>query len=152
LQWQFDWLYEVARDKLGLNNTEQVKDLVHQKLAESICITAMDNCHGEHQQYESLEDCFDFLAEGTPLGDAYQLGFDTVMCRMVHQVRRLHQELEVFISTDLNQNMVPLRPQTHCSHIGRKSGVVMLDLCASLTFSQLPVVTTAAMTASMSTT
>ena len=55
LQWQFDWLYEVGRARLGLGSVDQVKDLVHQKLAESICTTAMDNCKGEHQQYESLE-------------------------------------------------------------------------------------------------
>ena len=42
-------------------------------------------------------------------GKSYELGANTLLCRMVHQ------------------NMVPLRPDTHCPHIGPLGGGMCVD-------------------------
>lgn len=104
LQWNFDYLLGVGQELLHLNSTAAVQQIVQQKLAASICTTAQTYCVGDNQQYNSTADCFDFLANTTPFGQAYQMGMDTLLCRMVHQ------------------NMVPFRPDVHCPHIGVSGG------------------------------
>ena len=42
-------------------------------------------------------------------GEAWELGRNTLLCRMVHQ------------------NMVPLRPGVHCAHVGPRGGGMCVD-------------------------
>jgi hypothetical protein len=65
------------------------------KVAASICNTAQTFCHGDNAQYESMESCYQYLTGETRFGAAYEVGRDTLLCRMVHQ------------------NMVPYRPSVH---------------------------------------
>ena len=53
-------------------------------------------------------DCASFLQE-VPLGEAYQLGFNTLACRSLHT------------------HMLPLRPAVHCPHIGPTGGDACYD-------------------------
>jgi len=89
---------------MHLNTTAETQAAVHSKLAQSICKTAQTNCVGDNQQYDSMEECYHHLTTQTPFGQAHQMGMDTILCRMVHQ------------------NMVPFRPDVHCSHIGPSGG------------------------------
>ncbi|CAF9911083.1 hypothetical protein IMSHALPRED_009919 [Imshaugia aleurites] len=82
---------------------------VQSKLATSICSTAQQYCVGALQQYSSNATCYNHLTNQTRFGEAYELGRNTVLCRMVHQ------------------NMVPLRPAIHCPHIGPSGGGYCVD-------------------------
>jgi len=109
LQWQFDYLMSVGEQVLQVNSTAEVQSIIQAKLAQSICNTAQTYCNGTNQQYESEETCYEFLNEQVPFGQAYEMGMNTVLCRMVHQ------------------NMVPLRPDVHCSHIGPTGGAYCVN-------------------------
>ncbi|KAF1955000.1 hypothetical protein CC80DRAFT_110428 [Byssothecium circinans] len=74
-------------------------------LAKSICRTHQSYCAGTaDQQYASNEECYHFLTEEIRVGDSFELGMDTLLCRNVHEI------------------MVGFRPGVHCSHIGRDGG------------------------------
>ena len=74
-----------------------------QSLANSICGVAAEHCTGSLQQYNSTADCITFLTD-LDFGAADELGFDTLVCRMVHQA------------------LVPSRPAEYCDAIGPKGG------------------------------
>jgi hypothetical protein len=78
-------------------------------LATSICNIHDANCLGRNKQYSSNDECVNFLTKQVRFGAAYELGRNTVLCRMVHQ------------------NMVMLRPEVHCAHIGRDGGGMCAD-------------------------
>ncbi|KAL8919211.1 MAG: hypothetical protein Q9172_005084 [Xanthocarpia lactea] len=103
-QWTFEYLIAAAGKKFGTNSTEATVRVLTQTIATSICGTAMQNCNGTNAQYTSREECFNFLTKNIRFGQAYELGRNTLLCRMVHQ------------------NMVPFRPDVHCSHIGKTGG------------------------------
>ncbi|GAA5981226.1 hypothetical protein JCM10908_004029 [Rhodotorula pacifica] len=79
------------------------------KAAVDICPTAMEFCTGENQQYKSYDECYDFMTVQRPWGGALQGGHDTVLCRYVHR------------------NMVPIRPDEHCPHVGPSGGTMCVD-------------------------
>lgn len=99
LEWQFDWLLQRGMTMFGFNSTTAVISATSGLLAQSICATATTYCTGDNLQYNSTAACLDFLTKGIRFGTGYELGMNTLMCRMVHQ------------------NMVPFRPDVHCSHI-----------------------------------
>lgn len=109
LQWSFDTITEVMMGKLNLTSEDTAIAFATQKLAQSICATAMDSCNGTNTQYASTNECMSYLTTKVPFGNAYELGFDTLLCRMAHQP------------------MVPMRPSVHCSHIGPSGG----DYCVN---------------------
>ncbi|ROW07798.1 hypothetical protein VMCG_03582 [Cytospora schulzeri] len=109
LQWSFDTITEVMMSKLNLTSESTAIAFATQKIAESICATAMDSCNGTNTQYASTKECLNFLTTQVAFGNAYELGFDTLLCRMTHQP------------------MVPMRPSVHCSHIGPSGG----DYCVN---------------------
>lgn len=73
-QWTVDYLLETAGNALGVSDTEKVVAFVREKLAGSICDTAMTYCNGTNAQYDSKESCNKFLGEEIRFGEAYELG------------------------------------------------------------------------------
>lgn len=84
-----------------LNATTPIEaiQILSGKVAASICNTAQTFCLGPNAQYDSMESCYQYLTAETRFGAAYEVGRDTLLCRMVHQ------------------NMVPFRPSVHWSVI-----------------------------------
>lgn len=109
----FDFLIETLLGAMAkhLNTTSQteVVDHVSQILAQTICKTHEENCHGEDQQYDNMEQCLDFLLNKTRFGHPFELGKDTLLCREVHEL------------------MVKYRPGEHCPHIGPSGGEYCVD-------------------------
>ncbi|KAF2679928.1 hypothetical protein K458DRAFT_393491 [Lentithecium fluviatile CBS 122367] len=73
-------------------------------IAKSICSTHTKYCNGTNTQYESPEECYGFLTKEIRVGESFELGMDTLLCRNVHEI------------------MVKFRPDVHCSHIGKTGG------------------------------
>ncbi|KAL8706244.1 MAG: hypothetical protein Q9201_000681 [Fulgogasparrea decipioides] len=101
--WTVDYL-QAAGKILHTNSIQATITVLTQAIAQSICGTAMTFCNGTNTQYENEEECLGFLTKGIRFGAAYELGKNTLLCRMVHQ------------------NMVPYRPDVHCSHVGKTGG------------------------------
>lgn len=74
------------------------------KIASSICNSHTIYCHGLNAQYDSWDECYNFLTTKIRVGQSFELGMDTLMCRSVHEL------------------MVKYRPEVHCSHIGPTGG------------------------------
>ncbi|KAL8659976.1 MAG: hypothetical protein Q9226_000139 [Calogaya cf. arnoldii] len=103
-QWTVDYLIGAAGVKFGTKTPGATTRALTKAIAKSICGTAMKSCNGTNAQYTSSEECYHFLTRKVRFGKAYELGKNTLLCRMVHQ------------------NMVPFRPDVHCSHIGKTGG------------------------------
>ena len=78
-------------------------------IADGICGNHDRYCNGTNTQYEDLNACMTYLTKQTRFGQAYELGADTLVCRMVHE------------------NMIPYRPDIHCPHIGPSGGGMCVD-------------------------
>lgn len=109
----FDWLLDeilaAAASKIQAKSTDEAVQFVTKTLANSICKTAQEHCTGANQQYANVNECLQFLTEKTRFGKAYELGQNTLLCRSVHE------------------QMVPLRPEFHCPHIGPTGGGMCTD-------------------------
>lgn len=92
-----------------MTNSLTYQELITKKLAGSICSIAQSSCNGTNEQYDSEADCMDYLTKGVRFGQTYEMGMNTLLCRMVHQ------------------GMVPMRPDVHCSHIGKSGGQYCVD-------------------------
>ncbi|KAI4176932.1 MAG: hypothetical protein LQ343_000789 [Gyalolechia ehrenbergii] len=108
-QWTVDYLLQAAGKKFGTNTKQATVGVLQEAIAKSICQTSMTNCKGTSAQYQSNEACFAYLTKEVRFGEAYELGKNTLLCRMVHQ------------------NMVPFRPKVHCPHIGPTGGGYCTD-------------------------
>ena len=108
-EWMIDTLLTVAAGKLGVNSTAEAQHAITLPLAQSICAVADQYCNGTLVQYNSTAACLDFLTTGVRFGKPYELGRNTLLCRMVHQ------------------NMVAYRPAVHCPHIGPTGGGYCTD-------------------------
>lgn len=75
-------------------------------LVKSICDVHDHYCQKDYPQYDSKQDCIDYLTK-TRLGKDYEGGRNTVWCRSLHQ------------------NMIEYRPNVHCPHLGPSGG----DMC-----------------------
>jgi hypothetical protein len=95
--------------KIGAKTIAQVISFLSGELAKGICHTHEDHCKGSNQKYDDFESCLEFLTKRVRFGAAYELGKNTLLCRMVHE------------------NMVPLRPDVHCPHIGPTGGSYCVD-------------------------
>lgn len=109
LDWQFAWALKKVETLLGLKNATATEARVAGLIAQSVCETASLYCNGTNTQYSSMTECETHLTEDVRFGSSYELGMDTLLCRMVHQ------------------NMVPFRPDVHCSHIGPTGGSYCKD-------------------------
>ncbi|KAF2002109.1 hypothetical protein P154DRAFT_574423 [Amniculicola lignicola CBS 123094] len=73
-------------------------------LATSICTSEQTYCNGTNSQFGSQNECMTFLTQDIRLGQSFELGMNTLLCRSVHEV------------------MIKYRPDVHCSHVGRDGG------------------------------
>ncbi|KAJ4345083.1 hypothetical protein N0V95_005930 [Ascochyta clinopodiicola] len=102
----FKWfgnLFQTLILSLGGSAEEASKKTVD-KIATSICNSHMRYCNGTNAQYESWKKCYGLLTEEIRVGQSFELGMNTLMCRSVHEL------------------MVKYRPEVHCSHIGPTGG------------------------------
>lgn len=108
-EYLLDTLYAAAMPVLGFESTTQVIEFFTIVLSKSICQTHQTYCNGTNQQYADYSACYNFLTTKVRFGKAYELGMNTILCRMIHE------------------NMVPLRPSLHCFHIGPAGGGYCTD-------------------------
>ncbi|KAK0221540.1 hypothetical protein IW262DRAFT_912188 [Armillaria fumosa] len=93
----------MAANTTGVDYTNSTDIIVHRAAAD-ICTEAQTNCLGENQQYESYEQCVQFLTKEVPFGESWSGGENTGFCRYIHK------------------NMVKYRPEVHCPHVGPSGG------------------------------
>jgi hypothetical protein len=108
-QYLVDTLMGVVAGRLQTKDESRVTTYLTNGLANSICDTHEKSCVGNDSQYTDKAACYKFLTTEIRFGAAYELGRNTLLCRMVHQ------------------NMVPLRPEVHCPHIGPLGGGMCVD-------------------------
>ncbi|KAI4105249.1 MAG: hypothetical protein LQ345_007240, partial [Seirophora villosa] len=108
-QWAVDELLLAAGRQFHTNSTQATIRTLQKAIAKSICGTSQKYCKGENAQYKSESECLGFLTREVRFGAAYELGKNTLLCRMVHQ------------------NMVPYRPEVHCPHVGKEGGGYCVD-------------------------
>lgn len=113
----YDYVPTVAK-KLNIKpeavTPQNINDVVAAGAIKIICPTVMDVCKGANQQYKDLNECNTFL-QTLPVGQAYELGQNTISCRLMHS------------------NMVRLRPDVHCPHLGKTGG----GMCIQRDYSQV---------------
>jgi hypothetical protein len=114
--WFFDTFYDMVTPFVAqalnipvaaLNDTYR-QTVFQQLIAKSVCTIEEKYCLGPNQQYNSFDDCFGFMMS-LPFGKSYAFGQNNAICRMLHQ------------------EMVPLRPDVHCEHIGPSGGGMCMD-------------------------
>ena len=98
-----------VQNQIGSSSTSAAIAFLTDSLAKSICNTAQTYCNGTNQQYDNSTSCYTFLTQTLRFGTAYELGRNTLLCRMMHQY------------------MVPSRPSVHCPHIGISGGGMCAD-------------------------
>ncbi|KAJ3774162.1 hypothetical protein FB446DRAFT_491120 [Lentinula raphanica] len=92
-----------------LNSTStNVTELIVLKTAADVCAVSSLYCTGDHQQYDSQDDCLSFMST-LPFGESWQGGMNTGWCRYIHK------------------NLVQYRPDVHCPHIGPTGGNMCKD-------------------------
>lgn len=109
----FDWLMadgmRIMATRYKLASAEDAATQTKKLLVGQICETAMANCQGDLQQYESMEQCQEFLMNEKRLGQPFEFGVDTVLCRSLHE------------------GMLTLKPSVHCAHVGPSGGDMCVD-------------------------
>ena len=103
-QWAVDTLIGKVQKLLGVDTPDKAIAFLSGAIAQGVCSTHSDHCKGPNKQYQSADECMDFLTKQIRFGQAYEMGRNTLLCRSVHQ------------------NMVEFRPDVHCSHIGPTGG------------------------------
>jgi hypothetical protein len=73
-------------------------------MATQICNSHQAHCNGTNTQYESFDACYQFLTKDIRVGEVYELGMNTLLCRSIHEI------------------MIKYRPDVHCSHVGVSGG------------------------------
>jgi hypothetical protein len=91
-QYLFDSLIQVAMLKFNATSAAQTIGIFQHLIADGICQTHQSYCNGTNVQYDSYASCYNFMTKQIRFGAAYELGANTLVCRMVHE------------------NMVPYRP------------------------------------------
>jgi hypothetical protein len=109
LAFLFDELYAGIGQLIGTNSTAQVAAYLQDKIANDLCATHGIYCTGELQQYPESTACYDFLTKRVRLGQTYEMGRNTALCRQLHA------------------NMLQYRPAVHCPHIGPSGGGMCVD-------------------------
>jgi hypothetical protein len=102
----FKWfgnLFQTLIASMG-GSTEEASRVTVDKIATSICNSHTQYCNGGNTQYSSWDKCYSFLTENIRVGQSFELGMNTLMCRSVHEL------------------MVRYRPGVHCPHIGPTGG------------------------------
>lgn len=73
-------------------------------ITNSICTSHASHCIGANRQYDDEADCVNFLTKQIRVGQPFEMGMNTLMCRSLHE------------------HMIKFRPDVHCSHIGKTGG------------------------------
>jgi hypothetical protein len=102
----FRWFGYLLKTLLGLGSGSYQENAAAavNALATSVCHAHTNYCNGTNTQYESPDACMNFLTKEIRVGESFELGMNTLLCRSVHEV------------------MVKYRPDVHCSHIGPSGG------------------------------
>ncbi|KAJ7098446.1 hypothetical protein C8R43DRAFT_1141495 [Mycena crocata] len=79
------------------------------RAALDICSQHEAHCLSADQQYNSTDQCIDFVLNTIPLGEVWQGGQNSAWCRYIHTP------------------MLPFRPAVHCPHIGPTGGDMCFD-------------------------
>jgi len=108
-QYLFDTLIATAMPIYNQSTPTAMLAFFSGAIAGGICNTHQSYCNGTNQQYDNYDDCYTFITQKIRFGSAYELGMNTLVCRMVHE------------------NMVPFRPSVHCPHIGPSGGGMCVD-------------------------
>ncbi|KAK9472044.1 uncharacterized protein V1510DRAFT_418474 [Dipodascopsis tothii] len=105
----YDIVSDVVSARLSGSNVATPEGTLAWKklIAGSICGQATLYCTGDNLQYESMEACEAYLVDNVRMGEVYEGGMNTLWCRSVHQ------------------NMLKMRPDVHCAHVGPSGG----DMC-----------------------
>ncbi|KAF8188265.1 hypothetical protein K438DRAFT_1972451 [Mycena galopus ATCC 62051] len=103
----------IADLNLPANTSETVA--VQTRAATDICAGHAAYCTGANQQYNSTQDCMNFVLNQISLGEIWQGGQNTAFCRYIHTP------------------MLQLRPSVHCPHIGPTGG----DMCFDHTYDSM---------------
>lgn len=101
----FKAMTDAAAKKYKQGSLQETASILIEKLTESICDTADTYCTGNNKQYRSQHECLSHLM-ALPLGNPGNAGSNNLLCRMIHQ------------------NLVPLRPDAHCSALGAHGDVL----------------------------
>lgn len=111
---RFDWIFNQTLNEYAMilagerEATVKGLQLVKDKTINSICHKAQSYCHGDNKQYESIDECVDYLSN-VRFGFGYEGGMNTIWCRSIHQ------------------SMVQFNPTMHCPHIGPSGGSFCTD-------------------------
>ncbi|KAH8800662.1 hypothetical protein F5884DRAFT_757514 [Xylogone sp. PMI_703] len=103
-----DMLFEAATPLLNATTPTETTEKLDELITTGVCATATQYCVGPNQQYTSEQDCQAFM-KTVRFGTSYELGKNTVLCRLVHE------------------KMVPQDPDVHCPHIGPTGGNMCVD-------------------------
>ncbi|KAJ7909494.1 hypothetical protein B0H13DRAFT_2661447 [Mycena leptocephala] len=90
---------------------------IQTRAARDVCTQHEKYCLGPNKQYKSTEACMKFMLDKIPLGEIWQAGQNTAICRYVHTP------------------MLPYRPAVHCPHVGPTGG----DMCFDHTYESMVV-------------
>ena len=83
LAWAIDYVGPFLKPQLVkelgsiADNQEDVGNLMHLRAAIDVCQEHETYCHGADQQYNSTQECIDYIYHKTSLGQVYEMGGDT---------------------------------------------------------------------------
>ncbi|KAF2711903.1 hypothetical protein K504DRAFT_403394 [Pleomassaria siparia CBS 279.74] len=100
----FGYLFQTLIASLNPADPLEAQKAAVTAMATSVCNTHTTYCNGTSSQYESRDECFNFLTQQIRVGQSFELGMNTLMCRSVHEI------------------MIKYRPDVHCPHIGKTGG------------------------------
>jgi hypothetical protein len=104
-----DTLLAETAIRINATSPAQAIAFLTKTFATSLCETHTTYCHDQNQQYTDSASCFSFLTEQIRFGQAFELGRNTLLCRLVHM------------------GMIKFRPEVHCPHIGPSGGGMCVD-------------------------
>lgn len=105
----FAWLFQDIINLVESTASSMTEKGLLQQLAQEVCQTALKYCTGSMEQYSSHDQCQQFLSNQIRMGAPYEFGRNTLLCRHLHA------------------KILPLRPETHCPHIGPTGGDMCVD-------------------------
>ncbi|KAK7718032.1 hypothetical protein SLS57_006179 [Botryosphaeria dothidea] len=93
----------IAATQFG-GSIQRARRFITDQIAKTVCQVHEQSCDGENRQWKDKKECYRFLVHEIPFGAGHAMGRNNLICRMMHT------------------SMVPIRPATHCPHIGPTGG------------------------------
>ncbi|KAJ7250121.1 hypothetical protein B0H12DRAFT_679684 [Mycena haematopus] len=100
---------QAAIKELGLHPGTSETVALQTRAARDVCAGHEAYCTGTNKQYNSTQECLNFVLNAIPLGEIWQGGQNTAICRYIHTP------------------MLQLRPTVHCPHVGPTGGDMCFD-------------------------